>query len=78
LWKGEARHGEKGGGGAAVCLGEPWTDRFHCAEERLDGNYQLDWKSPASYAGSCKRLRLDLFEGTAASPVFHTADFHFR
>jgi hypothetical protein len=43
-----------------------------------DGNYQLDWKAPASYVGSCKRLRLDLFEGSASTPVFHTADFQFR
>jgi hypothetical protein len=37
-----------------------------------DGNYQLNWKSPTSYAGSCKRLRLDLGEGS-----YHTADFKF-
>jgi len=37
-----------------------------------DGNYQLNWKSPTSYAGSCKRLRLDLAEGS-----YHTADFKF-
>jgi hypothetical protein len=37
-----------------------------------DGNYQLNWKSPKSYAGSCKRLRLDLGEGS-----YHTADFKF-
>lgn len=28
-----------------------------------DGYYQLNWKSPASYAGSSKTLRLDLGEG---------------
>jgi hypothetical protein len=37
-----------------------------------DGNYQLNWKSPTSYAGSCKRLRLDLGDGSS-----HTADFKF-
>jgi hypothetical protein len=37
-----------------------------------DGNYQLNWKSPSTYAGSCKRLRLDLGEGS-----YHTADFKF-
>jgi hypothetical protein len=37
-----------------------------------DGNYQLNWKSAMSYAGSCKRLRLDLGEGS-----HHTADFEF-
>ncbi len=38
-----------------------------------DGNYQLNWKSPTSYAGSCKTLRLDLGEG-----IFRTALFHFK
>jgi adhesin/invasin len=37
-----------------------------------DGNYQLNWKSPTSYANSCKRLRLDLGDGSS-----HTADFKF-
>jgi hypothetical protein len=42
-----------------------------------EGYYQLNWKSPAGYANSCKRLRLNLSEGTAANPVYHTADFRF-
>jgi len=29
-----------------------------------DGNYQFNWKSPTSYAGSCKSLNLNLGEGT--------------
>jgi hypothetical protein len=37
-----------------------------------DGYYQLNWKSSASYAGSCKTLRLDLGEG-----IFRTALFRF-
>lgn len=37
-----------------------------------DGYYQLNWKSPSTYVGSCKRLRLDLGEG-----AFRTADFQF-
>ncbi len=37
-----------------------------------DGTYQLNWKSPSSYAGSCKQLRLDLGEG-----IVHTALFKF-
>jgi hypothetical protein len=37
-----------------------------------DGNYQLNWKSPTSCAGSCKRPRLDLGEAS-----YHTADFKF-
>lgn len=36
------------------------------------GDYQLNWKSPSSYAGSCKTLRLDLGEG-----LVHTALFKF-
>jgi ELWxxDGT repeat protein len=43
-----------------------------------DGNYQLNWKPPTSYANSCKRLRLNLFEGSTTIPVFHTADFRFK
>jgi hypothetical protein len=30
-----------------------------------DGYYQISWKSPTSYAGSCKSLNLNLGEGTA-------------
>jgi hypothetical protein len=42
-----------------------------------DGNYQLNWKSPTGYANSCKRLRLDLAEGSTRTPTHHTADFKF-
>ena len=37
-----------------------------------DGYYQINWKSPTTYAGTCKRLRLDLGEG-----AYRTADFRF-
>lgn len=37
-----------------------------------DGYYQLNWKTPTSYAGSCKTMRLDLGEG-----LVHTALFEF-
>ena len=30
-----------------------------------DGYYQINWKTPSSYAGSCKRLSLNLGEGEA-------------
>jgi hypothetical protein len=43
-----------------------------------DGSYQFNWKTPTSYAKSCKTLRLDLGEGTAQSPVYHTALFEFK
>ena len=36
------------------------------------GNYHLNWQTPASYAGSCKTLRLDIGDG-----VLHTALFQF-
>jgi hypothetical protein len=42
-----------------------------------DGNYRLNWKSPTDYANSCKRLRLDLAEGSNTNPIYHTADFKF-
>jgi hypothetical protein len=38
-----------------------------------NGYYQLNWKTPASYAKSCKTLKLDL--GEASGP--HTAAFQF-
>jgi hypothetical protein len=42
-----------------------------------DGNYQLNWKSPTGYANSCKRLRLDLSEGSITNPTYHTVDLKF-
>jgi hypothetical protein len=43
-----------------------------------DGSYQFNWKTPTSYAKSCKTLRLDLGEGTAQNPVYHVALFEFK
>ena len=43
-----------------------------------NGYYQFNWKTPTSYANSCKTLRLDLGEGSDVSPVFHTALFQFK
>lgn len=40
-----------------------------------DGYYQWSWRTPASYANSCKTLRLDLGEGTGNE---HTALFQFK
>ncbi|PZG17549.1 hypothetical protein C1I95_15260 [Micromonospora craterilacus] len=39
-----------------------------------DGNYQVNWKTPKSYADTCQKLRVDLGEGPA---VAHTALFKF-
>ena len=38
-----------------------------------DGYYQYNWKTPRSYAKSCKTLKLNLGDG-----VVHEALFHFR
>ena len=35
-----------------------------------DGYYQFNWKSPTSYANSCKSLRLDLGEGSARTVAY--------
>ena len=51
---------------------EEYTAGSSGLQNQGDGYYQLNWKSPSTYAGTCKRLRLDLGEG-----VFRTADFRF-
>ena len=35
-----------------------------------DGYYQLNWKSPAGYANSCKTLTVDLGLGLRAQALF--------
>jgi hypothetical protein len=35
-----------------------------------NGYYQLEWKTPKSYAGSCKTLHLDLGEGITRDALF--------
>jgi hypothetical protein len=35
-----------------------------------DGYYQFNWKSPTSYANSCKSLKLDLGEGTPRTVAY--------
>lgn len=39
-----------------------------------DGYYQYNWKTPKSYANSCKTMKMSLGEGS----VVHTAEFEFR
>jgi hypothetical protein len=34
------------------------------------GHYQFNWKTPSSYAGSCKVLHLDLGEGITRDSYF--------
>ena len=38
-----------------------------------NGSYELVWKSPKTYGGSCKTLHLDIHDG-----VTHDAAFEFR
>jgi hypothetical protein len=43
-----------------------------------DGVYQVNWATLKSFAGSCRRVRLDLGERNPDGTVFHrTADFQF-
>jgi hypothetical protein len=58
--------------GATTDLVEETTAGGSGLQNLGDGNYQLNWKSPSSYARSCKTLRLDLGEG-----IVHTALFQF-
>jgi hypothetical protein len=44
-----------------------------------NGYYQINWESPSSYAGTCRRLRLQVGElHPDGTPLYHTADFQFR
>ncbi len=44
-----------------------------------DGTYQLNWETSRSYAGTCRRVRLDLGERNPDGSVFYrTADFQFK
>jgi hypothetical protein len=64
--------------GSACDLGETsdQLEEYATGESGLqnlgDGNYQFNWKTPKSYAGSCKTLKLDVDDG-----VEHTAEFRF-
>jgi hypothetical protein len=43
-----------------------------------DGAYQLNWATSQSFAGTCRRLRLDLGEQNPdGTPFYRTADFSF-
>ena len=43
-----------------------------------DGIYQINWATPKSFAGSCRRVRLDLGERNPDGTVFYrAADFQF-
>jgi hypothetical protein len=36
-----------------------------------NGSYQFNWKTPTSYAKSCKTMKLNLGEGTPRTALFH-------
>lgn len=64
-------------GGASDAL-EEYAAGASGLEHLGEGVYQLNWKSPKAYAGSCRRLRLDLGERNPDGSVFYrTADFQF-
>jgi len=43
-----------------------------------DGAYQLNWATSKAFAGTCRRLRLDLGEQNPdGTPFYRTADFRF-
>ena len=43
-----------------------------------DGNYQLNWGTAKNYAGTCRRVRIDLGERNPdGTSYYRTADFRF-
>ena len=47
-------------------------------QNRGDGAYQFNWATSQSFAGTCRRLRLDLGEQNPdGTPFYRTADFSF-
>ena len=59
--------------GTGVDAVETYTTGASGLQNLGDGYYQYNWKTPKSYAGSCKTLRLDLGEG-----LYRTALFQFK
>ena len=45
-----------------------------------DGYWQFNWKTPMSYAGQCRTMRLYLNDGTTSGPgaIYKTASFQFK
>ena len=60
----------------ACTAGTPVDDMEELAAGASDlknlgnGNYQLNWKSPTSYANSCKTLKLDIGDGVTHNALF--------
>lgn len=57
-------------GSAVVDEVETYTAEGAGFHNRGDGNYQYNWQPPASYQGTCKRLVLDLGDGSAHEALF--------
>ena len=55
-----------------VCLDAPGQGAVLSGSTEVTRSYQLNWKTPKTYAGSCRTLRMDLGDG-----VQHTAEFRF-
>src|SRR5205807_4296853 len=46
-----------------------------------NGNWQFNWQTQSSWAGTCRTMALHLKDGTGASPpnrVYQAADFKFK
>jgi hypothetical protein len=61
--------------GRVIGQGEEFGADALGLQNKGNGNYHLNWKTPKAYAGSCRTFALDLGEGPA---VTHTASFQFK
>jgi hypothetical protein len=67
--------GASGGGTDAI---EEYAEGQSGLQNLGEGMYQLNWSTSKSYAGTCRRLRLDLGERNPDGSTFYrTADFQF-
>jgi len=58
------------GGGATIDQIEEVTAGASGLLNLGNGFYQLNWKAPSSYAGSCRTLHLDLHDGVTHDAIF--------
>jgi hypothetical protein len=56
--------------GATIDLLEEYAAGASGLQNLGNGFYQFNWKTPTSYAKSCKTMKLDLGEGTARTALF--------
>lgn len=57
--------------GATADLTEESAPGNSGLQNKGNGEYQFNWKTPKEYANSCKTLHLDLGEGITRTAVFH-------